>query len=229
MENFFTPTFASLSSPTFGALTSPISPSLYQPSFIPIDQKALTGEILTPVEGISPNFGIQGMMTGMPNMMTGMPNLSYNFPQQIGDINSPYVSSLNLSYSKPYLGIYKNLNLDPNVHDMVVNYVYYKMMEKWLKGDLSPLLNYLTVSGGKVIPIHNISIYNPNARNSEQEMALKLGYIGENILLKSEIEQAIENLRSETGINWYDIPHRDFIVKKAMENYLRRRFLKLIK
>ena len=66
------------------------------------------------------------------------------------DTDSPYITSMNTSYSYPSIGVYKNLNADPKVRKRITKYFYFKVLDNWLFNELSYILNFLKHSNGKI-------------------------------------------------------------------------------
>lgn len=140
---------------------------------------------------------------------------------------SQYSPSINITYTKPSLGLYKDLNKDPNVHDMVSKYVYYKLIDKWLYKDLSEMLNYFNISGNKVSIISSMSKYNRNKEHNATDKKKIISHL-EKILSIDDMYDAITEFRMEVDINWYDIPKNDYITKKFLKSYLKKMFRDMI-
>lgn len=153
--------------------------------------------------------------------------LSPKYPVVI-TTETPVLKSIPVvALTKPSLFVpkYLDLNKDPSVHKRMVNYVYYKMLDKWLSADgaLSDVLEHLKVSGGKVVALKSDDDNIKN--NSQKDIKAKVKYIEDKIITKKDIKRLLTEYTFETDTNWYDIPKNTHWVKKL----LRRRLKKLIK
>lgn len=61
--------------------------------------------------------------------------------------DSPYVSSIDLTYSMPLVGVYENPNQDPDLIRRMTEYYYYKMLDQWLYNSMREVLEYLDIKG----------------------------------------------------------------------------------
>src|SRR3990172_8348480 len=113
---------------------------------------------LTPVSSITP-IGLTPISPYIPVDTVTLTPL--NSIVVSSDENAPYKTSLNLTYSRPIIGVYENLNADPNIHKRLVKYYYLKTIEKWLYEDLIDVLNYVAIKDGKADIIKSMKEYNP--------------------------------------------------------------------
>lgn len=135
--------------------------------------------------------------------------------------DNPVVSSVNLTYSTPLIGHYSNLNADPRVHEQLVNYYYFKTLDKWLYGSMVDLLNYLKVNGDKVTVVS----YQKRAveDDSKHDLRMKVKYIEKHHLTDGMVKIVLAELVHEKNINWYDLPNREHKVIKAIKKALEKK------
>lgn len=141
---------------------------------------------------------------------------------------SPISSSINLSYSRPSVGYYENLNVDPEIQKKIINYFYYKTLDEWLSNELSDVLNLLKIKDGKVVVIDNYNEYKSSSNDSNLVMEQKINYIEDNVLTKNMIKSLLNRIVSETNIEWVKLPKNSFLIKKHIENKLKKHLKKNI-
>ena len=148
-------------------------------------------------------------------------------------LESPVLSSLNLTYSKPTFGFYENMNVDPELHEKITrHFLYYKLIGDWLYDELSDVLGYLKVDkNGDVKLIKSLNDYDENAIDSDSDDVVekKIEFIKKKVMRKEDMTYLLENFVKETGINWYDLPHKENKVMKQIKRYLNKKFQKMIK
>ena len=152
-------------------------------------------------------------------------------PVMITSVDSPYITSLNLSYSKPLISIYPNWDLDPSVHRRMTKYYYKKTLEKWLGNDMIKVLSYFTVSGNKVSLISSLSKYVSDSayKDSDSDIAKKIEFIKDRFITKSKIYKILNKLVQTTGISWFDLPVHEYAVYRAIKHTLIKKIKKTIK
>jgi len=167
-----------------------------------------TGENIAQIS--SPSFIPYGPINvTTPSSLYYTPGRRITNPDPEGD--SYYISSMNLSYSKPTYGVYENLNADKHVRKRIINYVKYKTLDKWLYGELKHLLKYVKLSKKK---------------NSQNDTDKKVDYLEDNIVTDNFVRKIIEKYVRETQTNWYDIPKNDYFLKEIMEKELKKKLKK---
>ncbi len=147
-------------------------------------------------------------------------------------LESPVLTSLNLTYSEPVFGIYENMNVDPKLHSkMVKHFYYYKVLGDWIYDELSELLGYLTVKDGKVKLISSVDKYDESSvdKDSKKNVEMKIEYFKEKVFKKNDMMFLLKNFVSDTHTNWYDLPHKERKVLKAIKRYIDKKFRKMIK
>jgi hypothetical protein len=148
-------------------------------------------------------------------------------------LESPVLSSLNLTYSRPTFGFYENLNADPELHErMVHHFLYYKLFGEYLYDELGGLLGYLKVDkNGNVHLIKSLKDYKEDAidSDSDKDIEKKIEFIKDKVMKEKDMMFLLDNFVKETGINWYDLPHKEHKVMKQIGRYLNKKLRKLIK
>jgi hypothetical protein len=144
------------------------------------------------------------------------------------DSPMPFIPSISITH--PVYLNYPDLNTDPRIHKRLTNKYYYLTLDKWLYGDLQGLLNYLVVNGDKVELIKKLSDFNSHAidKDTQETTDKKVDFIENVILSKHNVRKVLNKLVTESGINWYDFPKNNFIVKQAIKKYLKHKFRKYI-
>lgn len=138
--------------------------------------------------------------------------------------------SLKLVDTKPNVAvIYESVNNNPHTKYRIVKYFYYKTLDKWLKDELSSILNYFTYHNGKVEMIKNMSEYKEVNTDSEEVMNKKIEYIEKNVLGKYEMAKILLKLVKEDGIMWVDLPRKEFLIKTAVKEWFHRMIRKHLK
>lgn len=143
---------------------------------------------------------------------------------------SKYLPSLNLGYSTPLVGIYENLNADPNLQSRMVKYFYFKTLDKWLYDDLDDALNYLTSKDGKIDILSNLNDYKMSTVEHDSDLIIKkkIEFIEEYFLTKSMVSNILTNLTEESDIQWVNLAKNEYIVKKFIGKYLIKQLKKAI-
>lgn len=139
-----------------------------------------------------------------------------------------YLPSVNLSYTRPTLSIYDNLNADPEIHQKMAKYFKYKVLDKWLYTDLKSLLGYVTVSGDKVSFINKLSDYKENLDESKNIVEMKVHFLEKNLLSSRASLKILNKFVAGTNTNWYDLTKNEFFVKQAYEIAIKKMIKKMI-
>jgi hypothetical protein len=134
------------------------------------------------------------------------------------DRMAPFISA---DYNNPIrfvTGYYPDLDKDPQVHRTLKKYYYYKLLDKWMYGDLKSLLAYVVLDNGKAKLINSISDYNTNSINNskENELTLKINFL-ENLISKDLVLNVLERIVYKYGIHWYHLNKNEDIIKKKLE------------
>lgn len=118
-----------------------------------------------------------------------------------------------------------DLNRDPNLHQMMTKYFYYKTLDKWLKKekDMLELLNYLKVTD------KGIEVVEPEKNNSQYDNQLvvdkKVDFIENNVLSKDDIYNILKKYVRETNTNWYDLEEKaTYFIKEIIKKFIKKKF-----
>lgn len=137
------------------------------------------------------------------------------------DTDSPYLKSVNTTYSYPSVGVYKNLNADPKIRKRITKYFYFKILDEWLDDELSHILNYLSHKNGK-IKKKKTNIKHHENKDKSNVRKKKADYIEKYVLEKKHVYKLLDKYTSKNKVNWYDL------IKKH-ENNLIDEFSSLLK
>jgi len=146
-------------------------------------------------------------------------------PLEVITDTPPYVTSLNLTYSKPLLGVYENLNASPSVQKKIIRYFQSKTLDKWLLGDLIDTLNYFKINNGKVDVIDSLDDYKPGIVHKEsiEQLEKKIDFIENYFLTFSVMDRLLRMYVRESGIQWVKLPRQnEFFVKQLVEDKLKK-------
>jgi hypothetical protein len=152
----------------------------------------------------------------------------YETPGEPPVSEAPYISSIDLTYSKPLVSSYTNLNADPRIHHRLSKYYRLKALDKWLYNDLKNLLGYLKVSGKNVSLISNLSNYK-NKNESKEIMEMKIDYLEDELLTVKFIYRILRGFVLATNINWYDLHKNEKYLIQAFDISIKKKLKHLIK
>jgi hypothetical protein len=212
------------------ASTSAMDSNLFSPfnSFSPYSPM----NILNPLSPVSPYSPVSQNIPTSPyyqNMYSPMSpittssvfmNQQPSYNQNDALIDSPVLSSVNLTYTAPAVGMYENLNADPELRNrMIKHFYFFKTLGEWLSDDMIELLSYFVEKDGKISLIKNVKDYKESSaeKDSEKITKKKIEYIKENVFKKSDMKHLLTKFVKQTKINWYDLPHQDSVVQKAIK------------
>jgi hypothetical protein len=119
-------------------------------------------------------------------------------------------------------GYYPDLDKDPQVHRTLKKYYYYKLLDKWLYGDLKSLVAYVMVENGKAKLINSISDFNTNSINNlkEDDITLRIKFL-ESLISKDLVLNVLQRIVYKYGIHWYHLNKNEDIIKKKLETTLK--------
>jgi hypothetical protein len=180
-------------------------------------QKLLPTSLISPFS-VSP-FSPMGPTVSPigPIMSTVEPNMSLGqLPSNVLPtlVTTPYPAII-----RPSIAMYPNLNSDKSVQKRIVKYFYYMLLDKWLKKESIHLLNYFTMKGAKVSLISKTGDYNKTKTVNEKDIKPIIKYIEEEIIKEKHMIVMLHKFVKETGINWYDLPHNEYYVRRIVESY----------
>ena len=123
------------------------------------------------------------------------------------DINNPF---------RIVSGYYPDLDKDPKIHKTLKKYYYYKLLDKWLYGDLKSLLAYVVVDNGTAKLIKSVSDYNSNLSSDNKTEDLKVQFL-EKLISKDLIKSVLKRVVEKYNIHWYHLNKHEDIIKKRLE------------
>ncbi len=148
-------------------------------------------------------------------------------------LDSPVLTSVNLTFSKPAIGFYENMNVDPKLHERMVKHFYlYKTMGDWIYDELVDLLNYFYIGKDKKVHlIKSLDDYDETNIESDTEEMIekKIDYLRANIFEKKHMKHILRDLVRERRINWYDLPKNEKKVRRAVKRFLQKRLQKMVR
>ena len=107
--------------------------------------------------------------------------------------------------------------------------IMYKALDKWLYNDFPNVLKYLIVdkSGDvRVVKSKQEKDNNKVSSDSVDDLESKSDYIGENILTERSIRDILIRIMRELGLKWYELPHREQLLKDVIEKYIKKKLKK---
>lgn len=134
------------------------------------------------------------------------------------------------NYPSNYL-FHENIYVDPFVREEIVNYFYYKTLDKWLYSGMLGILGYLKVKDKKVILIDNIDKFDPDTvfDDSINDIKLKVKYIEKHVLTKDTIDEILDRFVRMMQINWMDLQNHSESVEKIIMLFFHKKFKRMIR
>ena len=120
-------------------------------------------------------------------------------------MSNPIIPTIGISPiipTYPNVVAYQDVNNDRNLKSQVLEYFYNKLLNNWLKYHFIDLYKMLTVSGGKVMLIKNISDIDNN-KNSDNN--IKYEYLIDNYLRKKDVYSLLSKFRKINNLNWWEL------------------------
>ncbi len=147
-----------------------------------------------------------------------------------GGIGTGPVSILGVKPASFYVDIDSGLNDSYVVQQDVTKYFKFKTLDKWLFTDFSSVLKYLVSRDGKVSLIKKLDDRDSNdvSKDSSKVLEAKADYIEEHILTESKTRAILIRIMKELGVKWYEMPHRESLVKEVLERYLKTKLKKMV-
>ena len=107
--------------------------------------------------------------------------------------------------------------------------IMYKTLDKWLYDDFPNVLKYLVVEKNgevRLVKSEQEKENNKISSDSVDDLEAKSDYIGNNILKESAVREILNRIMRETGLKWYELPHREQLLKDVIEKYLKKKLRK---
>ena len=123
------------------------------------------------------------------------------------------------------LQIETGLNENPFAQKQMLDYIMAKVYNKWIYSkDMCYLLKYLKVANNKVHFLSSIDEYKNNkiCDDTENDVELKIDFIEQNILTKSDLKKLLKRMIDELNFKWYEFPEKIDIVQDVVEKYIKK-------
>ena len=129
-----------------------------------------------------------------------------------------------------YVDIDTGLNDSYIVQQDVTKYFMYKTLDKWLYTEFPSVLKYLTYKDGKVALIKKVDDKDSNdvSKDSEKALEAKSDFIEKHILSEAKTRAVLIRIMSELRLKWFELPHREGLVKDVMERFLKKKLKKMV-
>lgn len=106
--------------------------------------------------------------------------------------------------------------------------IMYKTLDKWIYDDFPNVLKYLVVDKGSVRVVKSMQEKENNkvSNDSVSDLEKKSDYIGDNILTERSTRKILIRIMRELGLKWYELPHREQLLKDVIEKYIKKKLKK---
>jgi hypothetical protein len=147
-----------------------------------------------------------------------------------GGIGTGPLTLLGVKPSSFYVDLDTGLNDSYVVQQDVTKYFKFKTLDKWLFTDFSSVLKFLVNRDGKISLIKKLDDRDSNdvSKDSSKVLEAKADYIEEHILTESKMRAILIRIMRELGIKWFELPHRESLVKEILEKYLKTKLKKMV-
>lgn len=135
-------------------------------------------------------------------------------------------------YVKPSLvvDIDSGLNDSYVVQKDVTLYFMNITLEKWIYGSLSSILEFLVSKNGKISLVKNMKERDSNNidKDSTSVLEAKADWLKDHVLSESKTRAILVKIMRELGLKWYELPHRESLVKDVMKRYLKSKLKRMV-
>jgi len=103
-------------------------------------------------------------------------------------------------------------------------------LEKWIFGSLSSVLEFLVSKNGKIQLVKNMKERDSNNidKDSTSVLEAKADWLKDHILYESKTRAILVKIMRELGLKWFELPHRESLVKDVMKRYLKNKLKKMV-
>lgn len=103
-------------------------------------------------------------------------------------------------------------------------------LEKWIFGSLSSILEFLVIKNGKIQLVKNMRERDSNNidKDSTSVLEAKADWLKDHILSESKTRAILVKVMRELGLKWYDLPHRESLVKDVLKRYLKNKLKRMV-
>ena len=104
-------------------------------------------------------------------------------------------------------------------------YLLYKTLDKWIFTEFPSVLKYLKVDNGSVKLVKSLDEKEKNdvSKDSEKDLEAKSDWIEENILNEEKMREVLIRIMRELGLKWYELPHRETLIRDVVEKYIKKK------
>jgi hypothetical protein len=128
------------------------------------------------------------------------------------------------------------VDIDSGLHDSYVvqkDVTLYFMnitLEKWIYGSLSSVLEFLVSKNGKIHLVKNMKERDSNNidKDSTSVLEAKSDWLRDNVLSESKTRAILVKIMRELGLKWYELPHRESLVKDVLKRYLKNKLKRMV-
>jgi hypothetical protein len=135
-------------------------------------------------------------------------------------------------YVKPtlVLDIDTGLNDSYVVQKDITLYFMNITLEKWIYGSLSSILEFLVNKNGKIHLVKNMKERDSNNidKDSTSVLEAKADWLKDHILSEAKTRAILVKVMRELGLKWYDLPHRESLVKDVLKRYLKNKLKRMV-
>lgn len=103
-------------------------------------------------------------------------------------------------------------------------------LEKWIFGSLSSILEFLVSKNGKISLVKNMKERDSNNidKDSTSVLEAKSDWLKDHILSESKTRAILVKIMRELGLKWYELPHRESLVKDVLKRYLKNKLKRMV-
>ena len=128
------------------------------------------------------------------------------------------------------------VDIDSGLHDSYVvqkDITLYFMnitLEKWIYGSLSSVLEFLVSKNGKIHLVKNMKERDSNNidKDSTSVLEAKSDWLRDHVLSESKTRAILVKIMRELGLKWYELPHRESLVKDVLKRYLKNKLKRMV-
>ena len=164
-------------------------------------------------------------MPSLPAITSTIPVTLFSVPT-VASIIGPNPSILSLI---PSVVAYPDLNQDKNLRREIIDYIYDKVINNWLKYYYLGLYKLFVVENGKVNLVKTFEAADKNNKIDNTENMKKYEFMLSNYFDKKDVSRLLDRFRKKHGINWWDIKKRSDKFRSYLENKVLRYIYKQIK
>jgi len=151
----------------------------------------------------------------------------------ISNIKNNLSSSLYFQNALPYVSTPPTVDLssEPDIIEKIMNYLRYKVLDKWLWDDdeLKGILRYFIIKNNEVTYIAKLEDKKKKQLDGKEEVEQKIKFIEHNLLKKKKMYKILNQLLTDTGAKWVELPKIESVVKSYVKKYLKHKIKKHIK